>query len=98
MMTAAERLAHFVADLDIASIPQAARDYAKLCLLDTLGIALAGHQEASTRAARSVAQQQGGAPQATLFVDGANVPATQAALVNGTAAFSHNFTNNTLPC
>jgi len=98
MMTAAERLAHFVAGLDIVSIPQAARDYAKLCLLDTLGIALAGHHEASTRAARSVAQQQGGAPQATLFVEGAKVPATQAALVNGTAAFSHNFTDTTLSC
>ena len=97
-MTAAEHLAHFVTHLDITAIPQAARDYAKLCVLDTLGIALAGHAEPSTRATRSVARHHGGAPQATLFVDGGKVPAPQAALVNGTAAFSHNFTDTTLSC
>lgn len=65
-MTAAEHLAHFVTHLDITAIPQAARDYAKLCLLNTLSIALAGYAEPSTRAARSVAQQHGGTPQGTL--------------------------------
>lgn len=97
-MTAAEHLARFVHDLNAATLPVAVQEYAKLCILDTLGIALAGNQEPSTRAARIVAQQLGGTPQATLFVQGSRVPVTQAALANGTAAFSHNFTDTTLSC
>ncbi|MBM3224168.1 MAG: MmgE/PrpD family protein [Candidatus Tectomicrobia bacterium] len=97
-MTATERLARFVFDLEYAALPHPVRDYARLCVLDTLGIALAGHHEPSTRAARTVAQQMGGTPQATLFVHGNRVPVLQAALVNGTAAFSHNFTDTTLSC
>lgn len=97
-MTATESLAQFVHDLTFASIPQAARDHAALCILDTLGIALAGTDEPCTRAARAVVQEAGGTPQATLFVQGTKVPVAQAALVNGTASFSHNFTDTTLSC
>lgn len=97
-MTATERLARFVYDLDLAAIPDAARAHAKLSLLDTLGIALAGTHEPSTTAARTVAEHTGGTPQATLLVTGQHVPTTLAALVNGTAAFSHNFTDTTLSC
>jgi 2-methylcitrate dehydratase PrpD len=97
-MTAAENLARIVTDLALEAIPTRARDYAKLSLIDTLGIALAGYHEPSTHAARCVALQHGGDPQATLFVHGRQVPAPQAALVNGTASFSHNFTDTTLSC
>ena len=97
-MTAAEQFARFVTDLTFEAIPDRAREYAKLSLLDTLGIALAGYHEPSTRAARSLALQHGGEPQATLFAHGRQVPAPQAALVNGTASFSHNFTDTTLSC
>jgi 2-methylcitrate dehydratase PrpD len=97
-MTAAEHLARFVTDLALEAIPTRARDYAKLSLIDTLGIALAGYHEPSTHAARCVALQHGGEPQATLLVHGRQVPAPQAALVNGTASFSHNFTDTTLSC
>jgi 2-methylcitrate dehydratase PrpD len=98
VVTATEHLARFVFDLDLAAVSSAARDYAQLCILDTLGIALAGHNEPSTQAARTVVCQTGGAPQATLFVTGDRVPAPQAALANGAAAFSHNFTDTTLSC
>lgn len=97
-MTAAEHLARFVTDLGIEAIPAQARDYAKLSLLDTLGIALAGYEEPNTHAARRIALQHGGETQATLFVHGRQVPTSQAALVNGTASFSHNFTDTTLSC
>lgn len=72
------------------------REYARLCILDTLGIALAGHDEPCTQAVHAVAQHLGGLPQATLLVHGLQVPAPQAALANGTAAFSHNFTDMAL--
>ncbi|MGE3536334.1 MAG: MmgE/PrpD family protein [Candidatus Tectimicrobiota bacterium] len=97
-MTATETLAHFVHDLTFDAIPVPVRAYAKLCILDTLGIALAGHQEPATRAARRVAEQLGGQSQATLLVQGSRVPVAAAALANGTAAFSHNFTDTTLSC
>lgn len=50
-MTATDRLAHFVYDLDLAAISVPVREYAKLCILDTLGITLAGHDEPCTQAA-----------------------------------------------
>lgn len=65
-MTATERLARFVYDLDLAALPVPVRDYAKLCIADTLGIALAGHNEPCTQAARAVAQQQNPATPAEL--------------------------------
>ncbi len=97
-MTATERLARFIYDLDDATLPASVHAQATWCILDTLGVALAGQQEPATRAARTVAQHLGGTPHATLFVEGSRVPVTHAALENGTAAFSHNFTDTTLSC
>jgi 2-methylcitrate dehydratase PrpD len=66
--------------------------------MDTLGIALAAASEPAARAAAAVARRAGGAGEATLLVHGDRVPAPLAALANGTAAFSHNFTDTTLSC
>ena len=88
-MTASTALCRFAHALTLAGIPTAAREHAKLLLLDTLGIALAGIDEPSSRAARLVARLAGGAPHATLLVHGDRVPVAAAALANGTAAFSH---------
>ena len=96
--TASARLARFAQELELATIPAAAREHAKLCILDTLGVALAGIEEPAARAARAVARATGGAADATLLVHGDEVPAAAAALANGTAAFSHNFTDTTLSC
>ncbi len=97
-MTASERLARFVHELDLAAIPLAAREHAKLCLMDTLGIAFAATKEPAAIAAATVARRTSGAPESTLLVHGDRVPAPMAALANGTAAFSHNFTDTTLSC
>jgi 2-methylcitrate dehydratase PrpD len=97
-VSATIELSRFVDGLRLAAVPTAAREHAKLLLLDTLGIALAGIEEPSSRAARAVARQAGNADQATLLVHGDRVPVAAAALANGTAAFSHNFTDTTLSC
>jgi len=97
-VTASERLARFVHELDLAAIPLAAREHAKLCLMDTLGIAFAATKEPAAIAAATVARRTSGAPESTLLVHGDRVPAPMAALANGTAAFSHNFTDTTLSC
>ena len=90
--TATERLAHFIHDLDPAKRPSAVREQATLCVLDALGIALAGMREPSARAARAVARHAGGREESRVLVSGERLPEQAAALVNGTAAFSHNFT------
>jgi 2-methylcitrate dehydratase PrpD len=97
-VTATERLARFVQALDPAALGPAVRDQASLCVLDTLGIALAGMSEPSARAARAVARAAGGRPEAAVLVHGDRLPAPAAALVNGAASFAHNFTDTTLSC
>jgi 2-methylcitrate dehydratase PrpD len=97
-MTASERLARFVHELALDAIPVPVREHAKLCVMDTLGIAVAATKEPAATAAVSVARRAGGTPEATLIVHGDRVPAPMAALANGTAAFSHNFTDTTLSC
>jgi len=96
--TSTERLARLVHELDPATLPGPVREQATLCVLDALGIALAGMSEPSGRASLAVARAAGGRPEASVFVHGDRLPAQAAALVNGTAAFSHNFTDTTLTC
>ncbi|MBI2202302.1 MAG: MmgE/PrpD family protein [Candidatus Rokubacteria bacterium] len=97
-MTATEALATFVHALDPDTLDAPVRDHTTLCVLDTLGIALAGVTEPCTRAARAVSRAADGTPEATIVVHGDRVPAPAAALVNGAAAFAHNFTDTTLSC
>src|SRR5262245_39741623 len=96
--TATERLAQFIHDLDPAKLPSAVREQATLCVLDTLGIAMAGMSEPSARAVWAVARSAGGREESRVLVSGERLPAQGAALVNGTAAFAHNFTDTTLTC
>lgn len=59
---------------------------AKQCLLDWLGVTLAGSGEPLATILREVAVEEGGRPQATLIGSGERVPSRQAALVNGAAS------------
>ena len=59
---------------------------AKQCVLDWLGVALAGADEPLTRILREEAREQGGHAQATLVGSGERVATQQAALVNGAAS------------
>jgi 2-methylcitrate dehydratase PrpD len=97
-VTAAERLARLVHDLDAAALDRTVVDQATLAVLDTLGIALAGMSEPCAHAARAVACAAAGAEEATIVVHGDRLPAQAVALVNGTASFAHNFTDTTLSC
>src|SRR5262245_42781185 len=84
-----------------AQFPSGVRAPAPLSVLDTLGIAMAGMSEPSARAARAawaVARSAGGREESRVLVSGERLPAQGAALVNGTAAFAHNFTDTTLTC
>ena len=59
---------------------------AKQCVLDWLGVTLAGSGEPLARMLRAEVEEQGGHAQATLFGTGGKVSTQQAALVNGAAS------------
>ena len=79
-------LASYSSNLQFDDIPEDVRTVVKHCLLDWLGVTLAGSREDAGRLVREEALEQGGAPQATLIGDGTRTSIAQAALVNGTAS------------
>jgi len=79
-------LASYSSSLHFDDIPEEVRTVVKHCVLDWLGVTLAGSREDAGRIVREEALDQGGAPQATLIGDGARTSIAQAALVNGTAS------------
>jgi len=81
--TAAERLAAFATGLACEAIPPDVVETARLHLLDTLGCGLAAHALDVATAARAVAAEMGGTPEATVIGLGHRLPAAQAAFANG---------------
>src|SRR5947207_8440773 len=88
MGEAIERLAHFIADAPWETIPKSVRDYAKLVLLDTLGVILAGSLQPEVADVRARLTATGGHG-ATIYAPGAPTsdPRT-AAFLNGLAGRS----------
>lgn len=79
-------LVETVRDQPFASLPADVVAIAKQCLLDWLGVTLAGSGEPAASIVREEVLDQGGHPQATLIGTGERVATLQAALVNGTAS------------
>src|SRR5262249_32369980 len=68
------------------ALPEDVVERAKQCVLDWLGVTLAGSDVPLTRILRDEVAEQGGHPQATLVGGGGRVATLQAALVNGSAS------------
>ena len=83
-----EKLAHFVAETTLEQVPAEVRSYAKLVVLDTIGVVLAGAQRPEVRELRARLNATAGTG-ATVFAPGwpTNDPRT-AALLNGIAGRS----------
>src|SRR5258707_9535314 len=83
-----EKLAHFVAETTLEQVPAAVQSYAKLVVLDTLGVILAGAGRPEVRGLRERLSATAGTG-ATVFAPGwpTNDPRT-AALLNGIAGRS----------
>src|SRR5450631_155610 len=83
-----EKLAHFVAETTLEQVPAEVQRYAKLVVLDTIGVVLAGAQRPEVRELRARLSATAGTG-ATVFARGwpANDPRT-AALLNGIAGRS----------
>lgn len=87
--TIAERLAAYAASLEYDDLPESVVVQAKRCLLDTIGVALAGFGTDLGRAFSSLVMEWGGSGEATVFGDGMRVPAVNAALANGAMGHIH---------
>lgn len=85
-MTIAEQLARRSHAVRFEDLSPEALHWAKVIVLDTIGVTLAGAREESTRIVERIATASGGQGQSLLFGTDRRAPALEAALVNGTAA------------
>jgi len=72
--------------LDYNGLPAPAREIARWCVLDYLGVALAGAQDPLVQILLDEMAEASGSPQASVIGHSARLPALSAALVNGAAA------------
>jgi 2-methylcitrate dehydratase PrpD len=79
-------LAARAAALGYDDLPPPARELARQCVLDYVGVALAGAEDELVRLLFDELAEAGGAPQASVMGRGTRLPAVSAALVNGAAA------------
>src|SRR5262249_62395801 len=85
---AIEALAHFAADTPWEAIPERVRAHAKLVLLDTLGVSLAGSLQPEVTAARARLVATGGRGAAVYAPGWPETDPRTAALLNGLAGRS----------
>lgn len=85
-MSATGRLAEFVAGLDAHGIPDAVLHQAKRCLIDWLGVSLAGSADPSAAVVRAVGEELDTDGTATVLGAGRRAGLLTAALANGYAA------------
>lgn len=79
-------LAEFASSLSFDEIPTQARTVARHCLMDMVGVALAGKSEPLSEMLLAHIEDEGGAPHASLIGADERTSASQAALYNGSAA------------
>ena len=77
------RLAEYAMGLSLDDLPAETVEAARHCLMDWLGVTLAGSKEPLAKIMRDEAMEEGGNPQATILGGGGQTSALQAALVNG---------------
>src|SRR6516225_8427324 len=79
-------LAGKASTLDYDDLPVPVRELAGQCILDYLGVALAGAEDELVRLLLSELSEAGGAPQASIIGHPTRLPVVSAALVNGAAS------------
>ncbi len=85
------QLAERIASSRFDALPENARTVAKQCLLDYIGVTLAGMREPLTRILLADIREAGGNPQSTIFCEPERATLDQAALVNGAAGHAHDY-------
>jgi 2-methylcitrate dehydratase PrpD len=85
-MTLAEIFGHWIARLEPDEIPAGVVREAKRCIIDCIGVTLAGAQHETAQAVRELVRAEFGNDTCTLIGTNVTSSATGAALANGTAA------------
>jgi 2-methylcitrate dehydratase PrpD len=81
-----EALAQFASTLTFDQIPVEARTVARHCLMDMVGVTLAGKSEPLAQMLLAQVEDEGGSPHASLIGETEKTSASQAALYNGATA------------
>ena len=90
-------LLDFVGHTNVDDIPADVLHESTRCLLDHLGLAIAGAEEPAARIAREQCRLLGGEPQARVLGTGHRLRVTDAALVNGIACHALDFDDTHVP-
>jgi 2-methylcitrate dehydratase PrpD len=84
-MAITRELASFVARARFEALPEGVVDRAKICILDWLGVALAGSLEPPSKIVASIVRDMGGKEESTVIGTGIRTTSINAALANGVA-------------
>lgn len=84
-------VARRVTNSRFSTLPEEAVTVTKQCLLDIIGVTLAGLREPLTQILLAEVEEEGGNPQASILGSGRKASLTQAALVNGSAGHAHDY-------
>ncbi len=85
-MTIAGDLAAFLTKTEVSDLPPLALERAQMSIASTIASAAMGLDIESSKIIRDIAKEQGGTPEATVWFDGAKLPAVEAARVNAIAS------------
>jgi 2-methylcitrate dehydratase PrpD len=89
-LNATQRLGAFVARCATTPLPRPIAEKAAICLLDSLGLAVAARDERTAAAMRAVATRVAPGPGAArIWADGSSVALADAVLANGVAVHAH---------
>lgn len=91
MLGVTERLARLTIETEFGSLPADVVESAKLRILDTLAVMVAGSRHPSTAISLAVVDHLGGKPHASIVGQALRTSAPQAAFVNGVAAHAYEF-------
>jgi 2-methylcitrate dehydratase PrpD len=84
-------IANYVADFDLSDMPQEVIDVARVAIVDTIGVMLAGSQEHVAEIAYEMVREEGSSPQATIAGRSLRASAQNAAFVNGVAVHAMDY-------
>lgn len=90
-MDVTARISQFVTETQFDQLPPPALETAKIALLDTVGVALAGSREAGAKICAAIVRQEEARAEAIVIGQGFKSSASQAALANGTAVHALDF-------
>jgi 2-methylcitrate dehydratase PrpD len=97
-MSVADKIADKIVHTEYEDLPAEAIHWAKVAILDTMGVTVAGSVEPLSKIVKEVLKEEGGRPECTVFGVGTKTSALNAAWANGVLshALDYDDISNTL--